>query len=170
MKKSPCVNIIYNFILTSPAVSCTSRSSNLNSLWDGRSVSVQQLFYRALLTGFVQNSMYNSCIVLMRFSCIHVVYPYSSNDPVTDLKKSRFILLDRSDKDMIDNQSIAFLIFTRRILTSLSVDEMLLLRYGNWCPNSKLWTSYFLSGIQALVSLPQSGFYISIEIETNLKG
>ena len=40
-----------------------------------------------------------------------------------------FILSDRSDFHVIDNLLIAIHVFTRHILMSLSVDEMLLPRY-----------------------------------------
>ena len=52
-------------------------------------------------------------------------------------KKLRFILLDKIDFHMINNLSIAFHAFTRHILMSLSVDEMLLLRYVNLPANSR---------------------------------
>ena len=52
-------------------------------------------------------------------------------------RSTNFILLDRSDWDLIDNLSIAFHNFTRCMLTSLSVDEILLLRYMNWPTNFK---------------------------------
>ena len=52
-------------------------------------------------------------------------------------KKSHFILTDTSDFHMIDNQSIVFRAFARRMLTSFSVDEIMLLRYVNWSINIK---------------------------------
>ena len=42
-----------------------------------------------------------------------------------------FILSDKSDFHIIDNQSIAVHNFANCMLTSLSVDEILLLRYVN---------------------------------------
>ena len=45
------------------------------------------------------------------------------------------ILWDQSDIHMINNLSITFYAFTRRMLTSLSVDETLLPRYVNWPSN-----------------------------------
>ena len=69
------------------------------------------------------------------FVCIHVVHPYNSTDTATAWKKSHFILLDQSDLHMIANMSIAFHAFVRLILTSLSVDEILLPRYMNWSTN-----------------------------------
>ena len=67
----------------------------------------------------------------MRFVSIRVVHPYCIMDTATACKKSHFILWDKSDFPMIDNLSIAFHIFDRFMLTSLSVDEMLLPRYVN---------------------------------------
>ena len=46
-------------------------------------------------------------------------------------KKSHFISSDRSDLNMIDNLSTAVHAFARYMLTSLSVDELLLPRSGN---------------------------------------
>ena len=63
---------------------------------------------------------------------VHVVYPYSSIDTATAWKKSYFIL---SDFHMIDNQSIAVHTFTKHILTSLLVDEILLPRYVSLSTN-----------------------------------
>ena len=63
------------------------------------------------------------------FLCAHVVYPYSSIDIVTASKKSRFILSERLDFHMIDN------LFVRCMLTSLSVDEILLQTYVRWSTN-----------------------------------
>ena len=53
-------------------------------------------------------------------------------------KKSHFILSDRSGFDMINNLSIAVHAFARRMLTSLSADEILLPRYENL-------STYFIS-------------------------
>ena len=62
----------------------------------------------------------------------HVVHPYNSIDKGTARKKSHFILLDRSDLQIINNLSIAAAhTFNWYILTLLSVDEMLLPTYVN---------------------------------------
>ena len=50
-------------------------------------------------------------------------------------RNSRFILSERSDFQMIINLSIVVHAFPVRMLTSLSVDEILLLRYMNWSTN-----------------------------------
>ena len=56
-------------------------------------------------------------------------------DTVTVWKKSRFILSDRSDDHLINSLSRAFDGFDKRILASLSVDEMLLSMYVNCSTN-----------------------------------
>ena len=63
---------------------------------------------------------------------VQVLHPYSSTDTATVWKKSSFILLERS---YFDNLSIAVHTFTRYMLTPLSVDKILLLRYVNWSTN-----------------------------------
>ena len=71
----------------------------------------------------------------MCFVNIHVVHSYSSVETGIAWKKSHFILLDRSDFPIINNPSIVFYTFTRYMLTSLEVDEMLPLREMNWSLN-----------------------------------
>ena len=66
-------------------------------------------------------------------SWVQVVHPYSSTNTVLPWKKSRFMLSERSNLHMINNQSIAFHAFA--MITSLSVDEILLSSYGNWSTN-----------------------------------
>ena len=121
-----------------------------------------------LLSGFVQDSilaLFLCNFFSICFISIHVVYPYSSVDTATAWKKSHFILSDQSDFYMINNMSIAFLPFSRHILTSLLVDEMLLLR----CVNSVLileayyleWRWFlFIYSIHVLC-------FICIHVETN---
>ena len=94
-----------------------------------------------LLPGFVQNSI---CSILVQFlsNCLsicfvraHVVHPLSSFGTMAPWKKSHFILLDKSHFDMIKYPLLADLTFARHLLMSLSVDEMLLLRYINLSTN-----------------------------------
>ena len=66
---------------------------------------------------------------------IHVLHLYSTIDTITAWKKSHFILSDWSDFHMINSLSMVAYAFTRHILTSLSVDEMLLPRYMNLSTN-----------------------------------
>ena len=60
-----------------------------------------------------------------------MVDPYNNIDTTTACKKSRFITSDRSDFHTTNNLSIAFHTFTRRMLTSLLVDKILLPTYVN---------------------------------------
>ena len=62
---------------------------------------------------------------------VQVVQPYSSTDITTARKNCRFSLSVRSDFHMTDNLVVADHAFSIRVLTSLSVDEILLLRYVN---------------------------------------
>ena len=71
----------------------------------------------------------------MRFFRVHVVHPYSRTDTDTTCKKSCIIWSERANFYMIDNLSIAVHPFPMRILTSLSIDEILLPRYVNWSTN-----------------------------------
>ena len=71
----------------------------------------------------------------MRFVSVHVVHLHSSMDSATAWKKSCFILSDRSNFHMIDNQWIAAHAFFGRISTSFSVDEILLTRFVNLFTN-----------------------------------
>ena len=63
----------------------------------------------------------------MRFVRVKVVYPYISTDTVIAWKKSRFISLDRSDFRTINSKALP-----KHMLTSVSVDELLLPMYVNW--------------------------------------
>ena len=85
-------------------------------------MALRQLFYRALLLGFVQDSVQHSHIHQIFFFSlcvfsVYVVHPYSSMASAIPLKKSCCILSDRSDFHLIDNQPIAFHAFARRTLT-----------------------------------------------------
>ena len=59
------------------------------------------------------------------------MHPYNSTDTTTAGKKSHFILLQRSDFRMIDNQTIVVNAFPLHMLTLFSVDEILLPRSVN---------------------------------------
>ena len=60
-----------------------------------------------------------------------MVQPYSSTDSTTAWKNCRFNLSVRSDFHMIDDLFVADHAFPIHVLTSLSVDEILLPRYVN---------------------------------------
>ena len=84
-----------------------------------------------------------TCIILryfplafiLSFVRVQVVHPCSSTDTATALKKSHFILLEKSGFYIINNLSIAVHIYPVNMLISLSADEVLLLRYINWSTN-----------------------------------
>ena len=71
----------------------------------------------------------------MVFVNVYVVHSYSSTDTTAAWKKFSLILSDTSEFHMIDSLLIAVHDFAWRILTSLSVDETLLLRYVNLSTN-----------------------------------
>ena len=77
---------------------------------------------------------FSTSVSLASRRCIHTI--------VLTQKKSRFLLsrrlLIRSVFHMIDNLSIAVHTFARLILTSLSVDEILLSMYRNWYTNYRI--------------------------------
>ena len=60
-----------------------------------------------------------------------MVQPYSSTDMTTTWKNCRFSLSVRSDFHITDNLFVAAHAFPIRVLTSLSVDEILLPSYVN---------------------------------------
>ena len=97
-------------------------------------MALQLLFCRVLSPGFVQIarrilSQFPSTFFSKDFIRVHVVQPYSSIDTATDYKNSCFILSYISDFHKIDNLSIAVLASPMCMLTSLSIDEILLPKY-----------------------------------------
>ena len=66
-----------------------------------------------------------------RFVRVQVVQPYNRTDITTAWKNCHFNLSVRSDFHMTDNLFVADHAFPIRVLTSLSVDEILLPRYVN---------------------------------------
>ena len=91
---------------------------------------------------------------------VQVVHPYSCTDTFTAWKKSCFILSKISNFHMIDNQSITVYTFARYMLTSLSVDEILLLRYVNMSTNFRGLPLRVLFKIHVIC-------FICIHIKTN---
>ena len=69
------------------------------------------------------------------FVSINVVHRYISIGKTTVWKKSRLIISDRSDFYMVDSLAIAAHAFARHKLTSLSVNEIFLLRNVNLSTN-----------------------------------
>ena len=58
--------ITYELVSASPAVSCMSGSSNLDSFPDGRQVAVQLVLCGVLPPGLVQNCSQHSCVVAVK--------------------------------------------------------------------------------------------------------
>ena len=110
-------------------------------MWDERLVAIQLLFCGVLFPGFVpdREQHFLWCSHLAFYRCVlfivDEVHPYSSTPTAAACKKSRFVLSDRSDFRMIDSLLIASPAFTKCMLTSFSVDEMLLPKYRNWFTN-----------------------------------
>ena len=59
----PLEYITYEFVPASPAVSCISGSSNLNSFRDRRQVAVQLVSCGVLPPGLVQDCSQHSCVI-----------------------------------------------------------------------------------------------------------
>ena len=79
-----------------------------------------------LLQMFVElGNLHETSNYVLYWIRVNVVHQYISTDATAAWKKSRFTLSDRSDFHMIDSLLIAVQPFSRRILTSLSGDEML---------------------------------------------
>ena len=58
--------VLYEFVPASPAVSCISGSSDLDSFRDGWEVTVQLLLCRVLTPEFIQYYSHNSCVVAVK--------------------------------------------------------------------------------------------------------
>ena len=115
---------------TVPSV-CVLRISFVLLGWFWRwKVAVPQLFYGVLFPGFLQD-----CILAEFFVSVHVVHTCSSNSTATPRKKYHFILSNRLNFHMTDNQSIAVHTFARHLPTSISVNEIFLPKYLNLSNN-----------------------------------
>ena len=119
-------NVTYEFILTSPAVLCIS------FIWIVCNIGCSQDLFKTAQSILVKfpSSFFSMCFVR-----IQVVHPYSRTNTETVWKKSCLIFSERSDLHRINNLSIEVCVFTRHMLTLLSVDEILLPRYVNWFTN-----------------------------------
>ena len=67
MWRDPQEYVTYEFVPTSPAVSCISSSSRLYSFRDGWYVTVHLLLCRVLPPGLVQYSSQHSCVVSVKY-------------------------------------------------------------------------------------------------------
>ena len=97
----------------------------------------------------------------VRFVWVQVVHPYSTTDRVTAWKKSYFISSKRSDTRMIVSLLIEVDYFSMRLLTSLSVDKILLLMYV-------IWSIYFRLLLQVeMVHSCLEHYFICVHSEAN---
>ena len=80
---------------------------------------------RSILLQF-PHSFFSRC-----FDCTHEVHSFCIIDTGIAWKESRFILSDRLDFQMVNNLSVTFHAFARCMLTSLSVDKILLPKYND---------------------------------------
>ena len=166
--RSPQEHIAYEFVLTSPAVSRMSGSSNLDSFRDGWLVAVQLLFCRVLLPRLVRYCSQHCCVfavnLFIRLVSVHVVHPYSSINTTATWKKQRFILSARSDFHMTNKLSIAIHGFASLALMSFSIDETPLPWWVNLSTSFKgspfsvemstLWLKHMYSVLSALTWSP----------------
>ena len=133
MCRSSHENVVYECVLTSPAVLSMSYLSYLVGLWEGIISQHRVVFYGLLLQGFVKNITQHSYVASTQAFGLSLGgavdtatdwknYVASTQafglslggavDTATDWKNSSFILSGRSYFQMIDNQSIAIRVFT----------------------------------------------------------
>ena len=131
----------HEFVLAFPAVSCFL----VHLIWMVLAIEGRWL-YSCCFVGYYFQDLFNiACSILVQFLfgffsihlvSIHVVvHLYYKIHTTAAWKKFCFILLDKSDFHMIDSLLITIHTFTRCILMSLLVDEMLLSRYVNLSTN-----------------------------------
>ena len=112
---------VNEFVLKSPAMPILCYSCYSDSLWDGRQVTIQQLFCGVLLLGFVQNSMYAISFRSSQTIFSPSTFLKSSNKIVRTWLDLRNILVysfpDRLYFQMVNNLSIAVYNFRMRMLT-----------------------------------------------------
>ena len=107
-------------------------------------VAVQLLFFGCCFLDLWKiahniHMLFSSRFFSMHFVIVQLVYPYSSIDTAIAWKESHFIWSEISDFHKIDNVSTEVHAFARHILTLLSVDEILIPRYGKWSTNFSDW-------------------------------
>ena len=115
--RSPQKYITYGLVLTSPAVSCMSGSSNLDSFVMGGLWPYSCCFVGCCLEDLF-NIAGNILFLQQPLVSVQVVHPYSSIDTI-----AAFIISVRSDFHMTDSLLIAVNAFVSLMLMSVSVDE-----------------------------------------------
>ena len=117
-RRNICVNFLwlYSYFYTSP-----SKYRNINHMF------IYLLVLRCLSRGAINDSFLLVFLHVFRYRS-----SYDGTDTFTIWKISYFTLPERSDFHIIDNLSKAVLVFTCRMLPSLSIDEIMLPMYVNW--------------------------------------
>ena len=140
MCRGPLENATYEFTLASSAVS----PHVLFALWMVLEMGGKWPFSCCFMGCCLQDLFNLACCILVqfpssfsskRFVSIHTVHPYNGIDTTTAWKISCYIFQDRSEFHMINSLLIEIHTFTRRILISVSVDEILLPIYVNLSTN-----------------------------------
>ena len=130
----PLEHIVYEFVLTSPAVSRMSGSSYFDSFSDGWLVATQLLFCGMLLPGLVQYSSLHFYGIAVRLFLhtlgAYLVHPYNSIHTTAAWEKMHFILSVRSDFHITDSLSIAVHAFACRVQMSLKIKLYNCLKYS----------------------------------------
>ena len=161
--RGPQEYITYELVLASPAVSCISGSSNLDSFCDGRQVAVQLVLCGVLPPGLVQYCLQHSCVIAVQL----LLQPFCQHPSSASIqqyrhdhawKKLHFILSVRSDFHMIDSLLIAVHAFVSCVSMSFSVDEILLSRYVN------LSTSFSMINLVREIKLISNQLYSTYKL------
>ena len=167
MCRRPFENVSYEFVLASPA--CPASLARLTWMiceiagkWPYSRCFVRRCFRicSRLRTTFLYSSClaFTLCVLLVSIWCIHI-------EVWTQLqKKSRFILPEGLDFHIINNLSILVYAYTRTVLTSLSVDKILLPRYVK---KSTKFTGLLHRMEMAVFCLELIYCFISIHVEAN---
>ena len=136
---SPFENVAYEFV---PYISCCAlrllRLTLMFVKWDvdGRTVlwGTASRICSKQCVAFLCSSYVAFCssVSLASTWCIHRVVLTKPQ-----LERNTVLFYDRSDFYMAENLPKAIDVFAMRMLTSFSVDEILLPRYGNWSTVNK---------------------------------
>ena len=143
MCRSPWENITYEFIFVFPAILSSLAHFTYIVVEIGGKWLYSCCFVGMLLPGFAKNrsrrvlpiNLFSMC-----FIWVQVVQPYYSTN--THLVRILILFHQWSNFPMVDNLSIVVHALPMHILTSLSVDEILLPRYMNWSTNFRVFQFY----------------------------
>ena len=118
-------------------------------------------------------SKQNAAFFFKHFIKIQMVQPYNSTHMAITSKNSRFILSGGSNIHMHLKFSIAIHALPMHMLTLLSVDEILLLKYMNWSTNfrglpfKKVWFAFITHQPLWVINAKSIFIYINSSISNN---